>query len=84
MTDTIRAITPTGERSRRGGDRVNDIFEPDDAEMLASLLADHHAGGRGDGQRWLDVEDGEITGTVMWVGESRGCRRLGLRRQVDV
>ena len=67
MTDTIRAITPQENDCVVAAIVSSTLFEPGDAEMLASLLADHHADGRGDGQRWLvDVEDAEITGTVMY------------------
>lgn len=67
MTSTIRPL------NSRDDDRVvaaivsSTLFEPGDSEMLASLLAEHHAGRGAEGQRWLvDVEDGEIIGTVMY------------------
>jgi ribosomal protein S18 acetylase RimI-like enzyme len=67
MTSTIRPLTS------RDDDRVvaaivsSTLFEPGDGEMLASLLAEHHVGRGAEGQRWLvDVEDGEIIGTVMY------------------
>ena len=67
MTNTIRAVSPQEDDRVVAAIVSSTLFEPDDAEMLASLLADHHAGRGGDGQRWLvDVEDGEITGTVMY------------------
>ena len=39
------------------------LLETSVADMLASLLAAHHAGQRADGQRWLVcAEDGQIAG----------------------
>jgi hypothetical protein len=52
------------------------LFGPTDAETLAALLADHHAGRARDRQRWLVMlEDGDVSGTE--------TRRVVRRRSLD-